>query len=1160
VLVSTNNSFNAAIYLGDANSSGLFTMPNLTNYVSDGDTTFTNSGVFTIGGQNTSGINTYSNQIILGWTANRGKGVTLVAATLGEVDFAGNILKNGTDSTAGVTVGDATHKGTVKLLGANTYAGGTTVTNCTLLVANATGSGTGSGGVLVLSNGIYGGGGSVSGAVTVNFGGKTVPGGYLNNSAGLTNTVGSLTYTNGGEADFNLSSTYNGANDQVAVTGTLNGNGAKVGVYLTGGDPNQTGDYVLFTAGSIASGFASTPVWPNGPPSVNAGNWSIVTLANKVVLRYSPVTIASATALPNPALRGQVVTVSINTATSAGTISSVTLDASAIGVLTPVTMHLSGGGNYTTNLTVAYSTSLGNVMLLATIVDSANNTNNAGIPLTIIKAYEVWNGGATLDNTWGNGTNWVSGVSPASGDNVTFAGTTQLTANMNTNYSLGSLTFSNNAGSFNITNSANTLTLTGNVTNNSASAQTLSVPVVLSTAETLNAAAGSLTLAQNVTNGGNLLTVTGGGFNSAVNGVISGGGGLTMSGSGTLTLGGANGYTGPTTVNGGTVVVNGTINNGSGSTSSNIINSATMTVNTGATVTTGSSTTSEFDIGNTVGNSILNIAGGTVNANLTWVSGIPGFAMKLGNVSGANGFIFINGGTLNVNASELHIGQASGAYGAIDLIGTGAITEGAVSASDAWFAVGVSGSGVLNMTGGMISNNAAYLSLGNQAGGTGVMNVSGGLVVDNMGIHVGDRSTGILNVSGSANVNFTGGPIDFGSASQTTTGTINLLGGTVTANNFATAGTSTSQLNFNGGTLVAGAASATFMTGLTAATIYGGGAIIDSTGGSITIGQALLAPAGSGVNGITVATGGSGYLDTPIVTISGGGGGGATAVATVSGGAVTGITITSPGTNYTSIPTVTLFGGGYSVAATLNPATTAANASGGLTKQGANTLTLTGINTYTGNTVVNAGTLALSGAGVIASANVSVATNSTFDVTAITPAGYTLGSGTLTMNIDKTGVTTTQGQLAIGGKNLTYAGALTVNKTGTGTLASGDSFTLVSKSTGTISGTFTATNLPVLASGLAWSNSLATDGKLTVVTTSTINPYSGTIRTMVPGDGTMTLSWPTNQGWILQSNSVDLSNPMDWFNYPPDGSVGVTSVSITMDPTQTNVFFRMVHP
>jgi autotransporter-associated beta strand protein len=60
-------------------------------------------------------------------TANTGKSVTLLAATGGEVDFTGNLLKNGTDTTAGITVGDATHAGTVKLAGANTYAGGTTI-------------------------------------------------------------------------------------------------------------------------------------------------------------------------------------------------------------------------------------------------------------------------------------------------------------------------------------------------------------------------------------------------------------------------------------------------------------------------------------------------------------------------------------------------------------------------------------------------------------------------------------------------------------------------------------------------------------------------------------------------------------------------------------------------------------------------------------------------------------------------------------------------------------------------------------------------------------------------------------------------------------------------------------------------------------------------
>src|SRR5581483_7269736 len=80
--------------------------------------------------------------------------------------------------------------------------------------------------------------------------------------------------------------------------------------------------------------------------------------------------------------------------------------------------------------------------------------------------------------------------------------------------------------------------------------------------------------------------------------------------------------------------------------------------------------------------------------------------------------------------------------------------------------------------------------------------------------------------------------------------------------------------------------------------------------------------------------------------------------AVVSGGAVTGITVTSPGNNY-SAPTVTLVGGGYTVPATINTVAIAANVSGGLTKTGGGTLTLSGGYTYTGPTVVAGGTLSL---------------------------------------------------------------------------------------------------------------------------------------------------------------------------------------------------------
>jgi autotransporter-associated beta strand protein len=364
---------------------------------------------------------------------------------------------------------------------------------------------------------------------------------------------------------------------------------------------------------------------------------------------------------------------------------------------------------------------------------------------------------------------------------------------------------------------------------------------------------------------------------------------------------------------------------------------------------------------------------------------------------------------------------------------------------------------------------------------------------------VGDRGTGILNVSGSAVVNLAGGPLQFGLSGYTTVGTVNLLGGTVTANSVGVAGTSTSLLNFNGGTLQAGAASATFMQGLTEATIYSGGAIIDDGGNAITIAQPLLTPAGNGVSSIPVATGGAGYLDTPIVTISGGGGAGATAVAKVSGGAVTGITITSPGTGYTSAPTVTLFGGGYSSAATLGTATIAPNTGGGLTKQNAGTLTLTGANTYTGNTTVNGGTLEM--------AQPTIPTYST----------VTVASGAV-LQLD-----------------FAVTNAVT---------------NLVLNGTSQAPGVYNSTTGSPYITGA---------GSLQVVVPVTIAANPTNITFNITGGNTLNLSWPADHlGWLVQSNSVNLAVPADWYDI--SNTATGTSYSILINPANRNLFYRLRKP
>jgi len=148
----------------------------------------------------------------------------------------------------------------------NTYSGGTTVSNGTLLVTSTLGSGTGSGAVTVKSGGKLGGTGIISGAVTNEAGGTLAPGA----------SIGTLTVNNtvtlAGATVMEINPTNSPNSDRLVATSIVGGGTLMV---TNIGTTNFTAGDTFTLFSQPVSGFSSVTL----PPLNGSLIWTTNTLA-----------------------------------------------------------------------------------------------------------------------------------------------------------------------------------------------------------------------------------------------------------------------------------------------------------------------------------------------------------------------------------------------------------------------------------------------------------------------------------------------------------------------------------------------------------------------------------------------------------------------------------------------------------------------------------------------------------------------------------------------------------------------------------------------------------------------------------------------------------------------------------------------------------------
>lgn len=449
------------------------------------------------------------------------------------------------------------------------------------------------------------------------------------------------------------------------------------------------------------------------------------------------------------------------------------------------------------------------------------------------------------------------------------------------------------------------------------------------------------TFAGNVTDDGTL-TFSGTAANT-LSGIVSGTGALNKSGSGTLTLTGANTYSGATTITGGTLTIGSAGQLGSGG------------IYSGAITLTGT----------------LDHASST-NQTLS------------GNISGTGGVLTKSGSaTLTLSGTNTYTGATTISAGVLNL--TGSLTS-AVTATGGAVAGTGSTTGSLTLNGGTI-----FL-----AGGATTSSLTSNGVTFSVPTALYFVSLPLASTNYDVVTYGAGGVTNFGNLTASYRGTLNndtlnqkivfASGGAETRTWNTTTGTWDNYVTANfveGDQKFAGGDTVVFNEPAADSVITLSGHLIPT---SVTVNNTANKITFTGVDGTSdiaglgsLAKSGAGTLEiTTAQTYSGG--------TTVNAGV-----LTLTGTGTLGSGSVTLNGGSITGANTISGSSYAVNAgaisailggTGALTKGTAGTVTLSGANTYSGTTTVNAGKLKIGDggtAGNIGSGAVTVASGATLE-------------------------------------------------------------------------------------------------------------------------------------------------------------------------------------